>query len=140
MLHLDTFIWTTASIFGTPPESRCGHSAAAMGSRLIIFGGIHNSHYAQNSTFSAELHSNTVTALVQKDKDREEKKRQMELMRLRNQFELASDLAQEMPKNKRKNSSMIEGKLNLGLLLLGVKKATGGQFSFLSLAKEGKKD
>lgn len=82
LFHLDTFTWLTVNPGGAVPESRCAHAAAALGSRLIVFGGLHNSHYAGNDTFSLELNSDRVNELIERDKEREDRKEYMELIRL----------------------------------------------------------
>jgi hypothetical protein len=54
-LHIEELTWTTVSPFGTVPEARCGHAAAAMGTKLVVFGGIHNSHFCSSRLYVAEI-------------------------------------------------------------------------------------
>jgi hypothetical protein len=100
LLRLDTMTWSTATSSGVVPESRCAHAAAALGSRLIIFGGLHNSHYASNDTFILELQPERVAELLARDKDREMRRAQIELLRMQNQFEENGDSVSKLPSRK----------------------------------------
>ena len=108
MLRLDTLTWSTTSPRGAVPESRCAHAAAALGSRLIIFGGLHNSHYASNETYVLELQPDRVAELVARDKEKEARKAQLEQLRMQIQFK--EDTQQALPPRSRLNSVIKKGR------------------------------
>lgn len=108
LLRLDTLTWNTTSPRGAVPESRCAHAAAALGSRLVIFGGLHNSHYASNETFVLELQPDRVAELLARDKEKEERKAQLDLLRMQVQFE--GQEKELLPSRSRLNSVLKKGR------------------------------
>jgi len=45
LLQLDNLTWVSVVVGGSSSDPRCSHSAAVLGSKIIIFGGIHYSTY-----------------------------------------------------------------------------------------------
>ena len=70
LFNLLTLTWTEVKQHGAVPEGRCSHAAAVFGSKLIVFGGIHNSHYCANSVQVAEMQEDRVESMVQDEKKR----------------------------------------------------------------------
>ena len=84
LLQLETMCWTTAIFYGSPPENRCGHATAAIGSRLVLFGGLHNSHFCGGSTFIGELNQDKTKTLIDEDERHKELAEKVALFKLRN--------------------------------------------------------
>ncbi len=54
IFYLKTLIWYEVQCFGLAPESRFSHSAAFVGTNLVIFGGI-NKNFCGADLFALEL-------------------------------------------------------------------------------------
>jgi len=75
--------WSEVKQYGAIPEARCSHAAACLGSRLIVFGGIHNSHFCSNSVQIAETNAGKVTTQIQAEDARLSMMRNFELFKAR---------------------------------------------------------
>ena len=89
VFNLISSTWSEIKQHGTVPEARCSHAAACLGSRLIVFGGIHNSHYCANVVEMAETDAEKVTTQVQAEAERLSMMRNFELFKARRAQEIS---------------------------------------------------
>lgn len=90
LLQLDTMTWSTAVLYGRVPENRCGHAAAALGSRLVLFGGLHNSHFCGGSTFVGELDQAKARHWIDEDQRHRELAEKVALFKQRSKIQRAT--------------------------------------------------
>ena len=83
VFNLMTSTWSEVRQHGSIPEARCSHAAACLGSRLVVFGGINNSHYCANTALMAETDTGKVAVQVQAEATRLSLMHNFELFKLR---------------------------------------------------------
>jgi hypothetical protein len=69
VLELDTFTWASVKLQGDAKGPRCSHVAGALGTKLIIFGGISFNKYSASETHIIELDP-TLASRLQKNYDK----------------------------------------------------------------------
>jgi hypothetical protein len=90
ILRLATMTWSTAIFYGRLPENRCGHAATVLGSRLVVFGGLHNSHYCGGTTFVGELDQGKARNLIDEDQRHRELAEKVALFKQRSKLKKAT--------------------------------------------------
>ena len=73
ILELDNMCWINVTQHGVIKHPRYHHCMAPLGSRMMIFGGIHHHRYSNNDTIFLEFDQRTVDKLnrVKHDKDKD---------------------------------------------------------------------
>ena len=84
ILSMENMMWCTVKVLGNVPTPRSGHTAAAYGSKIYVFGGVSNVAYCSSSLFYLELNQKTAKQLIFDDERKRAREVEIEVFRANN--------------------------------------------------------
>lgn len=81
ILNVNNLLWCSVKVLGNIPTPRSGHSAAAYGTKIYIFGGVSNVSYCSSSLFYLELNPKTSRQLILDEERRKARELEIEVFK-----------------------------------------------------------
>ena len=83
VFRLESLRWEGVHLFGSIPPGRWGHCAAAMGSKVLLLGGISYTKFLSADLYVLETDQNYVQELIKLDEEENEKQNKRRMFRLK---------------------------------------------------------
>ena len=86
MLKIETLKWEHITFGGTVPHPRWSHCAAAIGTKVLVLGGIDYAHFLPADLFSMETEPSIVNEMLKIEQEKQRQEKQILLRRLSKNF------------------------------------------------------